>query len=688
MASGYSVAITATDKATAVIDRINARFGAINKSTLQVTAAGQRFGASLSRLGQTTGINQIGAGLNRVSQSIGAAVEGLGRFAPALAGITGAASLAGIARLTTSWSEFGSKLGFDSRRIGIAASSLHALQGASRLAGGSAEGLTDGLQTLGDNLVNAVGGRAPEFVMLMNTLGLSFRNAQTGGARLAEDVLPEIADRIAAIRNPTLQARAAVMAFGGAGEAMLPFLRRGAAGLEEYNAAARAYGVQNGAGVEAARAFREEQTRLSLAVEGVGYGVSEKLAPVLTKMLRELSDWVAGNRNDVVGFFGDMADRFDAWRKNFDWAGMKQGLTEFATDINGVVNALGGWGRAVEVIIGLKLLGWVMNLLGPLGKLVSLLALIPGSGVAGAAAVVLGTGGAAAGKQNVPMVDDNGRPIGNWGGAEGERNAGAGRAETPGWRPGLGYILGRIFGGGGGGSAPNGVPRVGPTFGAQGSTVDSSLTPGMRGLLDTIAGPESGGRYNVSNGGATFSDMSRHPGYLGGKSTAAGRYQFVQGTWEEARKALNLQDFSPASQDKAAAWLAARDYGRSTGRDLQGDLNSPDPKVRAGIGGALHKTWSSLPGGVEQTTTSDRFLSNLDAGKKRYSDEMVPMRVAPAPNVAPAPAPGGAGAPGASGSVDLNVYHHNPPPGTRSEVNTRGDVTYNGPRVDGAMAVP
>ena len=66
----------------------------------------------------------------------------------------------------------------------------------------------------------------------------------------------------------------------------------------------------------------------------------------------------------------------------------------------------------------------------------------------------------------------------------------------------------------------------------------------MRGLLDTIAEPESGGLYNASNGGASLADMFHHPGYRGGKRIAAGRYQFVQGTWESAQKALGLGEES------------------------------------------------------------------------------------------------------------------------------------------------
>ncbi|UTV53240.1 glycoside hydrolase family 24 protein [Burkholderia arboris] len=70
---------------------------------------------------------------------------------------------------------------------------------------------------------------------------------------------------------------------------------------------------------------------------------------------------------------------------------------------------------------------------------------------------------------------------------------------------------------------------------------------------------ESNNRYNVINGGQTFSDYSRHPnigvpipwrpGYV---STAAGAYQFIFRTWNQVAAEAGLSDFTPASQDAGA----------------------------------------------------------------------------------------------------------------------------------------
>src|ERR1700739_5001253 len=95
------------------------------------------------------------------------------------------------------------------------------------------------------------------------------------------------------------------------------------------------------------------------------------------------------------------------------------------------------------------------------------------------------------------------------------------------------------------------------------------MTPNQKAFLHMIAvseGTEPIGNhgYNALVGGGTFHDYSRHPGIrvaLPRKgqaplySTAAGRYQFLIGTWENLVCTLKLTDFTPSSQDLACLQL-------------------------------------------------------------------------------------------------------------------------------------
>lgn len=74
------------------------------------------------------------------------------------------------------------------------------------------------------------------------------------------------------------------------------------------------------------------------------------------------------------------------------------------------------------------------------------------------------------------------------------------------------------------------------------------------------SGPDG---YQTLVGGKLFDSFDDHPrkiqtirfGQQEIHSSAAGAYQFLANTWDRCRKALDLPDFSPESQDKAAVYL-------------------------------------------------------------------------------------------------------------------------------------
>jgi lysozyme len=96
-----------------------------------------------------------------------------------------------------------------------------------------------------------------------------------------------------------------------------------------------------------------------------------------------------------------------------------------------------------------------------------------------------------------------------------------------------------------------------------------TVSPGPNGnitaFLAVIRAGESSNNYGAYVGGGSFTDFSHHPALpptnwpgIPGPSHACGAYQFEPGTWLECQKALNLPDFSPASQDAAAIYLLQR----------------------------------------------------------------------------------------------------------------------------------
>lgn len=109
-------------------------------------------------------------------------------------------------------------------------------------------------------------------------------------------------------------------------------------------------------------------------------------------------------------------------------------------------------------------------------------------------------------------------------------------------------------------------------------------------LVRTGEGTTGPNGYRTLYGGGLFDSFADHPRTAvragAWTSTAAGAYQILSRTWDEASAALGLTDFSPASQDAAAVWLIQR--RGALGDVLAGRFDAAIAKC--------NKEWASLPG--------------------------------------------------------------------------------------------
>lgn len=141
--------------------------------------------------------------------------------------------------------------------------------------------------------------------------------------------------------------------------------------------------------------------------------------------------------------------------------------------------------------------------------------------------------------------------------------------------------------------------------------------PSVCAFLDMLAVSELGARlllasddgYDVIVGSTSdhpllVANYDAHPNRLialpklGIKSSAAGRYQFLHGTWNGLVAELHLPDFSPVSQDRACIQLLreCRAYTQIVGGNIEGAMH------------LARKTWASLPGagyGQHENSTSE-----------------------------------------------------------------------------------
>lgn len=154
----------------------------------------------------------------------------------------------------------------------------------------------------------------------------------------------------------------------------------------------------------------------------------------------------------------------------------------------------------------------------------------------------------------------------------------------------------------------------------------------VRRFLDAIGSAEGTDThgYNTAFGGGKLESLADHPRQLHdftqtdgapNKTSAAGRYQFLQNTWDDVAGTLGLKDFGPENQDIAAVELLRRNGALPA--VLAGDYDTAIKKSGA--------TWASLPSSpYAQPKRSAGFMANaLDKAA---------AAVFPSAQAAPAPA--------------------------------------------------
>ena len=151
------------------------------------------------------------------------------------------------------------------------------------------------------------------------------------------------------------------------------------------------------------------------------------------------------------------------------------------------------------------------------------------------------------------------------------------------------------------------------------------ITPERRALLNTIRFAEGtwtngrGDGYRMLFGGGQFRDLARHPELVvsrGYSSAAAGAYQFLPGTWDEAARRLKLPDFQPASQDQAALYLVEK-RGALARFDRQG--------LSHDVVALLAQEWSSLPT-LQGGSYYGQPVKGVEELRRFYSEELARQR--------------------------------------------------------------
>lgn len=180
--------------------------------------------------------------------------------------------------------ETADKMGKMSQSIGISVESLSALDYAAGLSGVATDELGSSLGKLNKALAEADSGGKQQAAVFA-ALGVAVTDS-AGRIRTTEDVIGDVANKFAGMKDGAAKTAYAMELFGKSGANMIPFLNQGKAGIKELtDEAARLGVVMSSKTARDAEAFNDAVDKLHRAMNGVAVQVASQLAPALTALI-------------------------------------------------------------------------------------------------------------------------------------------------------------------------------------------------------------------------------------------------------------------------------------------------------------------------------------------------------------------------------------------------------------------
>lgn len=337
MANVFQITISATDKATAVAQKVNASIAKIAKPINEVHS-------SVAAFSKEVGLDKVGKGLDKV----GVAAEGVARkiaaIAPPMAALAGVGTVAGIAALAYNWGKAATEISNTSSVIGVSTQDLQRYRGAARLAGLSAEDMTGSMRSLGSAFEDASAGRNTFAAGVLSDKGIGIHRLKDGTV----DVVRGLRDISAvASKMGNAQAQKAFLDIFGLGS-LQAMIRRGTLDkyLQQFDKLKATMSPEQ---IAQGERFNESMVALDASVDKLKNSVGSSLTPALGRLVENL-----------IPIANEYGPKIAAWIDQTDW-------NKTAKSVAGVADSLGG---VKGIAIGLAAITFAR----PIAGLVTLIA--------------------------------------------------------------------------------------------------------------------------------------------------------------------------------------------------------------------------------------------------------------------------------------------------------------------------
>ena len=357
--------IEAIDRATEVIEKVNARVETMTRPINKVRAA-------LHELGEAVGLERLHEGFERVAES----TERVERAAQKLVELEAYIGVGGGAVI-----EFFRKVGESaediekiSAELGMSTSRLQRYRYAALEAGVSQEAFAEGMGFLSRNIVEALRGNV-ELERAFRITGVTWDELKH---KSPAKVMETIADWMQKFPDKAKEGYIAMTLFGRGGREMIPFLQKGSEEIRELGRQAESLGlVLSPEQIENAVKFQEAFNRATYSVKMMTLSVGSELIPRVTELVDRFNAWYLANRQVI-------SEKFSAFLESLvenlpkaaeAVANIAKALVVLFTIVNYVADKMGGWDnliylmatvRFVQFALGIVSMINAIRLFGPL----------------------------------------------------------------------------------------------------------------------------------------------------------------------------------------------------------------------------------------------------------------------------------------------------------------------------------
>lgn len=334
----------------------------------------------------TTNINNIKKAGSSVTKSLGAVTSKVGSLVKYLSFGTLAGGVPSLMLIAKGAANAANEFKDLSDQTGVSVQSLSEWSHAASMNGLANEEFIGSVKYLNKTLSSAAQGNQ-QALLVFKRAGVSIYDA-SGKIKTADEIMLSASDTFAKMPEGIYKSSLAMAMFGNNGNKMVSLMQGGSGAIKDLAQEARELGITfNQADANAGADFNDSLSILKKSIQGVSFSIGKQLYPLITPLVKSISQWVKENRELISSKVAEWIEKFKS-----QLPAIKKFIIEtytsiknFAITVDNVVQSLGGWNTVLKVVMGafvaikaIQIGSWVLNVakvVGVFGK--SLISIIP-----------------------------------------------------------------------------------------------------------------------------------------------------------------------------------------------------------------------------------------------------------------------------------------------------------------------